>query len=108
MALIKIINGTYGVRINAYTVDRKTSKSDPFTVSDSEARRLVECGVAKIVEPEKPEPAKAPEEEKTVPEYNDGMKLTELKELATGLGLDVSGLKTKAAVIAELDVLFGK
>ena len=108
MALIRIINGTYGVRVNAYTVERKTSKSEPFTVSDSEARRLVECGVAAIVEPEKAAPVKAPEAEKTVPEYNDGMKLTELKDLAEGLGLDVSGLRTKAAVIAELDVLFGK
>ena len=49
MKLIKIINGTYGHRPEPYTVEPKTAEDTPFEVSDSEAARLVELGIAAIV-----------------------------------------------------------
>ena len=49
MAIIKIISGGYGLEKNG-TIDLKTVSSPEFEVSDSEARRLQEIGVAKIVQ----------------------------------------------------------
>ena len=48
MKLIKIINGVYGFRPQPYVVERKNVHDAPFEVSDEEAARLVDLGVAAI------------------------------------------------------------
>lgn len=48
MKLIKIINGVYGFRPQPYVVELKDALDPPFEVSDEEAARLVDLGVAAI------------------------------------------------------------
>lgn len=48
MKLIKIINGTYGFRPQPYVVELKDAGDPPFEVSDEEAARLIDLGVAAI------------------------------------------------------------
>ena len=48
MKLIKIINGVYGFRPQSYVVELKDALDPPFEVSDEEAARLVDLGVAAI------------------------------------------------------------
>ncbi|MBQ5986440.1 MAG: response regulator receiver protein [Clostridia bacterium] len=100
MAKIKIINGVYGMRINGYTVEKKTPEDAPFDVPDCEAERLVGMGVAAYaVEPEQP----IPETTEELPSYNDGMTLGELKKAAEAYGVDASKCKSKASVISMID-----
>lgn len=50
MKLIKITSGTYGLRTKgAAFVEPKTPASEPFVVSDEEAKRLANLGVASII-----------------------------------------------------------
>ena len=112
---IQIISGTYGLRVNGYTVIRKTSDDPPFDVSDDEAARLVKLRVARIVgnppvetpaeEPVQPDPEKDEDGviTETLPAYSESMKLAELKEVAAAYGVDASKAKSKAEVIALIE-----
>ena len=112
---IQIISGTYGLRVNGYTVIRKTSDDPPFDVSDDETARLVKLRVARIVgnppvetpteEPVQPDPEKDEDGEitETQPAYSESMKLAELKEVAAAYGVDASKAKSKAEVIALIE-----
>lgn len=121
---IQIISGTYGLRVNGYTVIRKTPDDPPFDVSDDEAARLVKLRVARIVgnppvetpveEPVQPDPVEEPvqpdpekdedgEITETPPAYSESMKLAELKEVAAAYGVDASKAKSKAEVIALIE-----
>ena len=100
MARIKIINGVYGMRINGYTVEKKTPEDAPFDVPDREADRLVEMGVAAYAD----ETAQTiPEDAEGLPAYNDKMTLGELKKAAEAYGVDAGKCKSKASVIAMID-----
>lgn len=112
---IQIISGTYGLRVNGYTVIRKTPDDPPFDVSDDEAARLVKLRVARIVEeipeaalaekPVQPDPEDIEDGENTepMPAYSESMKLAELKEVAAAYGVDASKAKSKAEVIALIE-----
>lgn len=112
---IQIISGTYGLRVNGYTVIRKTPDDPPFDVSNDEAARLVKLHVAKIVdeihakapaeEPVQPDPEDVEDGKVTepLPAYSESMKLTELKEVAAAYGVDAGKAKRKAEVIALIE-----
>ena len=93
-AAVKVLNGADGLELEA---------------------RLVKKGVAKYVDeqPVAPAPAAKPEQEpETVPEtgdapatpeYDEDMKLDELKEVAAAYGVDASAMRKKADVIAAIE-----
>lgn len=115
MAKIRIISGTYGFRASPGIVEPKTPEDEPFEVSEQEAMRLVDKGVAAyvgagpdIIKAEdivEPEPEKAeellseaveetPEDEPEEKSLED-MKFDELKAVALSLGLDIKPLVSK-------------
>lgn len=125
--MIKIINGTYGYRDGKRVVP-KTAGSPPFSLDPEREKQLVAEGVAEFVEAkeeEKPqEPDKEPDKipadkepgdnsedpkepaadtDEDLPEYNENMKLTELKEIAQAYGVDAEKARSKAEVIAMID-----
>ena len=58
---------------------------------------------APAIEPEQPETTHEAEAEATVPEYDEDMKLDELKEVAAAYGVDASAMRKKADVIAAIE-----
>lgn len=110
--MIQIIAGTFGY-YNGRKVVPITSADGPQKFDPELEARLVKKGVAKYIDeqPAAPVPASkpeqetegAPEPEKTdVPEYNEDMKLDELKEVAASYGVDASAMRKKADVIAAI------
>lgn len=88
--MIRIINGTYGF-VQGGRILPKTSKSDPFELPPDREQELVDAGVAVYVA------APGAEERPVDPE---NLKLAELKELAAKQGIDTTGVRSKADVIA--------
>lgn len=86
--MIKMIKGTYG-RIVDGEVEAMTPRSGPFKLSEKREVELVAAGVAVKVE-------------ETVSEYA-GMKMTELRDIAEERGVDVTGARRKADIIALLE-----
>lgn len=86
--MIKMITGTYGLMVGG-AVEAMTKHSPPFQLSEEREAELVAAGVAVKVE----NPADR---------YAD-MKMTELRKLAAERGVDVSGARTKKAIIAILE-----
>ena len=122
MAKIRIISGTYGFRASLGIVEPKTPEDEPFEVSEQEAARLVEKGVAAyvgagpdIIKAEdivEPEPEKAeelhseatgitPEDEPEEKSLED-MKFDELKALALSLGLYIKPWVSKKLLRAAI------
>ena len=86
--MIRMIKGTYG-RVKDGVVEAMTPRSAPFKLSEKREAELVAAGVAvKVEEP--------------VSEYA-AMKMTELRELAEARGVNVTGVKSKKAIIALLE-----
>lgn len=111
--MIQIIAGTFGY-YNGRKVVPITSADGPQKFDPELEARLVKKGVAKYIDekPAAPAPASkpeqeaegAPEPEKTdAPEYNEDMKLDELKEVAAAYGVDASAMRKKADVIAAIE-----
>lgn len=109
--MIKIIKGTYGQRIGNRIVP-KTEADGPFETTPEQEERLVGLGVAIYVET----PAETPKDPNVqddagagskivdeLPAYNIEMKLDELKEIAEAYGVDASGIRKKADVIATIE-----
>ena len=116
--MIQIIKGTFG-----YYDGRKivplTRESGPQKLDAGLEARLVKKGIAKYIgEPEhahieteraqtENERAHAeiiPEAElEKLPEYNENMKLEELKSIAAEYGVDASAMRKKADVIAAIE-----
>ena len=88
--MIKMIRGTYGRKVGG-VVEAMTPRSGPFTLSAKREAELVAAGVAEKVEESAP-----------VKNYAD-MKMAELRKIAAAHGVDVSGAKKKAEVIAMLE-----
>ena len=78
--MVKIIKGTYGRRKGSVIVPVRAGETVELT--DEQEARLVKLGVA---------------------EYNDKMKLPELKEIAEKYGVDASAMTTKKEIIAAID-----
>lgn len=112
--MIQIIKGTFGY-YNGRKVIPITEADGPQKFDDELEARLVKKRVAKYVDeqPVAPVPAEkseqdpdgAPETGETpaAPEYDEDMKLDELKEVAAAYGVDASAMRKKADVIAAIE-----
>lgn len=112
--MIEIIAGTFGY-YNGRKVIPITKEDGPQKFDPELEARLVKQGVAKYVgeQPAAPTPAEKPEQEPeatpetgdapAVPEYDEDMKLDELKEVAAAYGVDASAMRKKADVIAAIE-----
>lgn len=113
--MIQIIKGTFGY-YNGRKVIPITEADGPQKFDDELEARLVKEGVAKYIgelgeTAEQPAPAPGDDAEPAstntaadeAPEYNEDMKLDELKEVATRYGVDASAMRKKADVIAAIE-----
>lgn len=112
--MIQIIAGTFGY-YNGRKVVPITNADGPQKFDPELEARLVKKGVAKYVDekPVAPAPAAEPEREPgatsepdgapAAPEYDEGMKLDELKEVATAYGVDASAMRKKADIIDAIE-----
>ena len=103
--MIKIIKGSYGMRCGA-SVQAVPAGSDPIELSKEKEERLVRLGVAVYVTDEpitSPDEAQDDEIVDEFPEYNEDMKLSDLKEIAKVYGIDASSLKSKKEVIEAIE-----
>ena len=120
--MIQIIKGTFGY-YNGRKVIPITEADGPQKFDDELEARLVKEGVAKYIgelgeTAEQPaarrfrrrrrrddadEPASTNTAADEAPEYNEDMKLDELKEVAARYGVDASVMRKKADVIAAIE-----
>ena len=114
--MIQIIKGTFGY-YNGRKVIPITEADGPQKFDDELEARLVKEGVAKYIgEPgetaEQPAPAPGDDTDEPAgtntaadeaPEYNEDMKLDELKDIAAAYGVDASAMRKKADVIAAIE-----
>lgn len=111
--MIQIIKGTFGY-YNGRKVIPITEADGPQKFDDELEARLVKEGVAKYIgelgeTAEQPAPAPGDDPASTntaadeAPEYNEDMKLDELKEVAARYGVDASAMRKKADVIAAIE-----
>ncbi len=104
MKKVRIISGTYGLRLPGDRVDPKTPASAPFEVSDEEAARLVRLNVAEVVHEAAPAPDPEIGQEEEIQVVQEGlaiedMTVGQLKELADQMGLEYKSRATKAQMI---------
>lgn len=105
--LIKIVSGAYGCVNEKGTVERKTTESPPFYVSEKEAKRLVKLNVAERVM----ESGILPNEEDTegLESYNSDMTFKELQAFAKDNGvLGYENAKSKSVILKFLNDYFQK
>lgn len=114
--MIQIIAGTFGY-YNGRKVVPITNQDGPKQFDPELEARLVKEGVAKYIgelgeTAEQPahapgddadEPASTNTAADEAPEYNEDMKLDELKEVAARYGVDASAMRKKADVIAAIE-----
>lgn len=112
--MIQIIAGTFGY-YNGRKVVPITNADGPQKFDPELEARLVKKGVAKYVDaqPVAPAPDTKPEQEPEgapeadeapiFPEYDEDMKLDELKGVAAAYGVDTSSMRKKADVIAAIE-----
>ena len=118
--MIQIIKGTFGY-YNGRKVIPITEADGPQKFDDELEARLVKEGVAKYIGElgraittemdtagkgpltADAEPASTNTAADEAPEYNEDMKLDELKEVATRYGVDASAMRKKADVIAAIE-----
>lgn len=105
--MIKIIKGSYGLRKGAVVVPIFAG-SDPIKLSKEQESRLVRLGVAEYVDNTQTKKGSdnaqdGSENVDKLPEYNEDMKLTELKKIAEVYGVDSSSMRTKKEVIEAID-----
>ena len=126
MKKVKITGGTYGYHNSFGRLEPKNRKSEPFTLDDAEAERLVALGVAEIIAEEVATPEFAGEKgfpgkslseneegEKNGkipcaerPKYGENTKASELREIGKSVGVKFSVGTTKEDMIAKLDEYF--
>lgn len=112
--MIQIIAGTFGY-YNGRKVVPITNADGPQKFDPELEARLVKKRVAKYVDeqPVAPVPAEKSEQDPdgasetgetpAAPEYDEDMKLNELKEVAAAYGVDASAMRKKADVIAAIE-----
>ena len=109
--MIKIIKGSYGMRVKKSIVP-VTADSEPIELSPEKEERLVRLEVAVYVDKNDNASAQlhdgnddAQDDEivDEFPEYNEDMKLSELKEIAKVYGIDASSMRSKKEVIEAID-----
>lgn len=114
--MIQIVKGTFGY-YNGRKVVPITNADGPQKFDPELEARLVKQGVAKYVDeqPVAHAPSAKPEQEPevapetggapTAPEYDEDMKLDELKEVAAAYGVDASAMRKKADIIAAIEAV---
>ena len=108
--MIKIIEGSYGMRVK-HSIVPVTSDSKPIELSPEKEERLVRLGVAVYVDKidnngqlnKCDDDAQDDEIVDEFPEYNEDMKLSELKEIAKVYGIDASSMRSKKEVIEAIE-----
>lgn len=116
--MIQIIKGTFGY-YNGRKVIPITEADGHQKFDDELEARLVKEGVAKYIgelgetaeqpapapgdDADADEPASTNTAADEAPEYNEDMKLDELKEVAARYGVDASAMRKKADVIAAIE-----
>lgn len=109
--MIKIIKGSYGMRRGSI-IEAIPAGSDPIVLSKDKEERLVRLGVAAYVDDEddaveQPGEGSAETQDDEIvdefPEYNEDMKLSELKDIAEKYGIDASSMRSKKEVIEAID-----
>ena len=108
--MIKIIKGSYGMRVKKSIV-AVPAGSEPIELSKDKEERLVHLGVAVYVDEKSDvnvqinegDTAQDDEIVDELPEYNEDMKLSELKEIAKVYGIDASSMRSKKEVIEAID-----
>ena len=108
--MIKIIKGSYGMRVKKSIVP-VTADSEPIELSPEKEERLVRLEVAVYVDKINNNSqinkcggdAQDDEIVDEFPEYNEDMKLSELKEIAKVYGIDASSMRSKKEVIEAID-----
>ena len=97
--MIEIIAGTFGY-YNGRKVIPITNADGPQTFDPELEERLVRKGIARYVDPAVVQMAESSED---VPEYNEDMKIDELKEIARGYGVDASNMRRKSDIIEAIE-----
>ena len=109
--MIKIIKGSYGMRVKN-SIIAVPAGSDPIELSKEKEERLVRIGVAVYVDDQKnknelpdvnTDETQDDEIVDEFPEYNEEMKLSELKEIAAKYGIDAGSMRSKKEVIEAID-----
>lgn len=105
--MIQIIKGTFGY-YNGRKVIPITEADGPQKFDAELEARLVKNGVAKYIGEqdetvERPAPDLGGDTNTEAPEYDEDMKLDELKEVAARYGVDASAMRKKADVIAAIE-----
>lgn len=98
--MIEIITGTFGY-YNGRKVIPITNADGPQTFDPELEERLVRKGVARYVYVMSPQDLDEFTDE--LPEYNEDMKLEELKEIAKVYGVDVSNMRRKSDIIEAIE-----
>ena len=91
---------------NARKVGPITNADGPIQLDEALEKRLVDKKVAVYVTEKPAEPkkeAEQPPEGSELPAYDISMKLKELQEIAEAYGVDASGMRAKAEVIAAIE-----
>ena len=123
MTKIEIVCGTYGYRPDGSLHPIPVSRGGTCIVSEEEADRLVSLGVAKVIE-SVPEAVATPQEDDTEasayadmpavdvsalcgsvvldPDQLRALTVKDLRKLAGDMGCDLTGLRTKAQLIAAI------
>lgn len=106
--MIKIIKGSYGLRRGM--VVEAIPAGSTIEIGKDKEERLVRLGVAVYVnddvaaEPTAEAPAETQDEVvDECPEYNEDMKLSDLKKVAEAYGVDASSMGSKKKVIEAID-----
>jgi len=121
MAIVKIINGTYGYRPEGSNYVIPVAAGDPpISVDDEEAKRLIGLGVAASVESEAVPMCDSGSCAIDLGEGDNGdsnpgdivgtldpedlknWKMDDLKKLAADMGIDTTGIKKKDALIQAI------
>nr|DAU15678.1 MAG TPA: HeH/LEM domain [Caudoviricetes sp.] len=108
--MIRIISGTFGM-VKGKQVIPITKEYGPVQLEEELEKRLVNEGIAEYVGNAPVSADMHPKEDVSLPAYNAGMKLSELKKAAEAYGIETEGM-TKAEILdaiqeAELEEDFG-
>lgn len=103
--MVKIIKGSYGHKKGSTIVPIYVGETVELT--EEQEARLVKLGVAEYVGKPAQEGSQN-EGGEELPEYNENMKLAELKLIAAKYGVDASKAKTKKEVITLIDAAQNK
>ena len=120
--MIKMIRGVFGLPVDGI-IKGMDMNSGPFEASEEAEARLIRLGLAVRVEDETSDPVDTvytdtpigfdetpPVEEDgdTIPEYHEGMKASELREIGAMYGLSFKVGMNKKDMVAALDAYFNE